>query len=265
MKILFVGDIFGGAGRRIVHAHLGHLIETHAVDLVVINAENAAGGFGVTPSIAEELFTLGAHVLTTGNHIWDKREIIDWMHTVPADSHERPRRLLRPANYAPGTPGHGVYEGKLADGTAYAVINLQGRVFMSASDDPFRAADAVLEKLTAKVILVDFHAEATSEKVALGWYLDGRVTAVLGTHTHVPTADARVLPRGTAFQTDVGMSGPYDSVIGVEVEQVLDRFLRGMPAKFDAARKNPKMCAALIECDAATGRAQSIRHFMLGE
>jgi len=158
-----------------------------------------------------------------------------------------------------------VYEGKLADGTAYAVINLQGRVFMAASDDPFRAADAILEKLQAKVILVDFHAEATSEKVALGWYLDGRVTAVLGTHTHVPTADARILPKGTAFQTDVGMSGPYDSVIGVEVEQVLDRFLHGMPAKFDAARRNPKMSASLIECDGATGRAQSIRHFLLGE
>ncbi len=265
LKILFVGDVFGGAGRRIVHAHLGHVIETHAVDLVVINAENAAGGFGVTPGIAEEMFDLGAHVLTTGNHIWDKREIIDWMHSVPAGSHERPRRVLRPANYAPGTPGHGVYEGVLPDGTAYAVVNLQGRVFMGSSDDPFRAADAILERLQAKVILVDFHAEATSEKVALGWYLDGRVTAVLGTHTHVPTADARILPRGTAFQTDVGMSGPYDSVIGVEVEQVLDRFLRGMPAKFDAAKRNPKMCAALIECDAVTGRAHSIRHFMLGE
>jgi metallophosphoesterase (TIGR00282 family) len=265
LKILFVGDIFGGAGRRIVHSHLGHLLETHSVDLVVINAENSAGGFGVTPHIADELFTLGAHVLTTGNHVWDKREIIDWMNTVPEDSHERPRRLLRPANYAPGTPGYGVYEGKLPNGTVYAVINLQGRVFMASSDDPFRAADAILEKLKAKVILVDFHAEATSEKVALGWYLDGRVTAVLGTHTHVPTADARVLPGGTAYQTDVGMSGPYDSVIGVEVEQVLDRFLRGMPAKFDAAKGNPKMCAALIECDAITGRAESIRHFMLGE
>ncbi len=241
------------------------MIETHAVDLVVINAENAAGGFGVTPSIAEDLFRLGAHVLTTGNHIWDKREIIDWMQSVAADSDAPPRRVLRPANYAPGAPGYGVYEGKLADGTTYAVINLQGRVFMAASDDPFRAADAILEKLQAKVILVDFHAEATSEKVALGWYLDGRVTAVLGTHTHVPTADARILPNGTAFQTDVGMSGPYDSVIGVEVEQVLDRFLHGMPAKFDAAKKNPMMSASLIECDGVTGRAQSIRHFLLGE
>lgn len=265
MKILFVGDVFGGAGRRIVHAHLRHVIETNAVDLVVVNVENAAGGFGVTPGIADEFFTLGAHVLTSGNHIWDKREIIDWMQSVPAGSHERPRRLLRPANYVAGVPGHGVYEGTLANGTAYAVLNLQGRVFMGASDDPFRCADALLKDLRAKVILVDFHAEATSEKVALGWYLDGRVTAVLGTHTHVPTADARVLPNGTAFQTDVGMSGPYDSVIGVEVEQVLDRFLTGMPAKFDAAKKNPKMSAALIECDPASGKAISIRHLLLGE
>lgn len=257
--------MFGGAGRRIVHSHLRHVVDSNAVNLVVINVENAAGGFGVTPSIAEEFFDLGAHVLTSGNHIWDKREIIDWMQSVPANSHERPRRLLRPANYVPGLPGHGVYEGVLADGTQYAVVNLQGRVFMSASDDPFRGADTILEKVHAKIVLVDFHAEATSEKVAMGWYLDGRVTAVLGTHTHVPTADARILPNGTAFQTDVGMSGPYDSVIGVQVELVLDRFLRGMPAKFEAAKKNPKMCAALIECDPVTGHAQSIRHLMLGE
>lgn len=265
MRILFVGDVFGSAGRRIVHAHLQHVLESHAIDLVVINAENAAGGFGVTPSIADELFILGAHVLTTGNHVWDKREIIDWMQSVPADSHERPRRLLRPANYAPGNPGHGVYEGKLANGTPYAVINLQGRVFMAANDDPFRTIDAILGRLQAKVILVDFHAEATSEKVAMGWYLDGRVTAILGTHTHIPTADARVLPNGTAYQTDVGMSGPYDSVIGVEAEQVLERFLHGMPAKFEAAKKNPKMCASVIDCDPVSGRATSIRHLMLGE
>lgn len=248
-----------------MQAHLQHVLESHAVDLVVINAENAAGGFGVTPGIADDLFNLGAHVLTTGNHVWDKRELIDWIQSVPAESRERPRRLLRPANYVPGTPGHGVYEGTLANGTAYAVINLQGRVFMAATDDPFRGVDAILANIRAKVVLVDFHAEATSEKVAMGWYLDGRVTAVLGTHTHIPTADARVLPNGTAYQTDVGMSGPYDSVIGVEIELVLDRFLTGMPAKFEAAKKNPKMCASLIECDAATGRAQSIRHLMLGE
>jgi 2',3'-cyclic-nucleotide 2'-phosphodiesterase len=231
----------------------------------VVNAENAAGGFGVTPGIADELFDQGAHVLTTGNHVWDKREIIEYMQSVPADSHDRPRRVLRPANYVAGTPGHGVYEGELPSGQTYAVINLQGRVFMTNLEDPFRVADALLKKISAKVIFVDFHAEATSEKVALGWYLDGRVTAVIGTHTHVPTADQRVLPGGTAYQTDVGMSGPFDSVIGVEKEQILARFLTGMPGKFEAAKGDPRMCAALIECDGATGRALSIDRIMLGE
>lgn len=264
MNILFVGDIFGSAGRHIVHEHLPHVVETNAVDLIVINGENAAGGFGITPSIAEEIFDLGAHVITTGNHIWDKREIFEYM-TVPADSHERGRRVLRPANYAVGTPGFGVYEGTLPSGQSYAVLNLQGRVFMSSCDDPFRKADELIGKLTAKVILLDIHAETTSEKVALGWYLDGRVTAVLGTHTHIPTADARVLPGGTAYITDVGMSGPYDSVIGVETELVLKRFLTGMPGKFEAAKGNPKMSAVLIGCDGATGRASSIQHLMLGE
>ncbi len=265
MHILFVGDVFGSAGRRIVREHLPHVVATNAVDLVVINAENSAGGFGVTPAIADDLFELGAHVLTTGNHIWDKREIIEYMQSAPEASHDRPRRLLRPANYVPGTPGYGWYQGKLPGGIEYAVINLQGRVFMAASDDPFRAADEILKQITARVILVDFHAEATSEKAALGWYLDGRATAVLGTHTHVPSADDRVLPGGTAFQTDVGMSGPWESVIGVEREQVLQRFLTGMPAKFDQAKGDPRMSATLIECDAATGRALSTRRFSLGE
>ncbi len=264
MNILFVGDIFGSAGRHIVREHLPHVIETNSVDLLVINGENAAGGFGITPSLAEELFDMGAHVITTGNHIWDKREIFEYM-TVPEDSHERGRRILRPANYAVGTPGFGVYQGELPSGQTYAVLNLQGRVFMSSCDDPFRKADELISKLTTKVILLDIHAETTSEKVALGWYLDGRVTAVLGTHTHIPTADARVLPGGTAYITDVGMSGPYDSVIGVETELVLNRFLTGMPGKFEAAKGNPKMAAALIGCDGATGRAYSIHHFMLGE
>ena len=268
MNILFVGDIFGSAGRRIVQAHLPHLVETHAVDLLVINGENAAGGFGITPSLAEEIFDLGAHVITTGNHIWDKREIFEYMKVLP-DSHVRGRRILRPANYTPTTPGHGLYQGTLEDGTQYAVINLQGRVFMSACDDPFRKADELLAQVDrqskAKVILVDFHAEATSEKVALGWHLDGRVTAVLGTHTHIPTADERILPGGTAYQTDVGMSGPYDSVIGVETELVLARFITGMPGKFEAAKGNPKIAATLITCDPATGRAQHIRRFLLGE
>ena len=264
MNILFVGDVFGSAGRHIVREHLPHVVASNAVDLLVINGENAAGGFGITPSLAEELFDLGAHVITTGNHIWDKREIFEYM-TVPADSHERGRRILRPANYAAGTPGFGVYEGKLPNGQSYAVMNLQGRVFMSSCDDPFRKADEMLAKIKAKVILLDIHAEASSEKVALGWYLDGRVTAVLGTHTHIPTADQRILREGTAFQTDVGMSGPYDSVIGVETELVLARFLTGMPGKFEAAKGNPKMCAALIACDGATGRASRIERIMLGE
>jgi len=265
LRILFVGDVFGSAGRRIVREHLPHVLTERGVDLVIINAENAAGGFGVTPAIADDLFDLGAHVLTTGNHVWDKREIVEYMQSVPEDSDERPRRLLRPANFVAGTPGYGVYEGELPTGQKYAVIDLQGRVFMGTSDDPFRKADALLEKIKAKVIVVDFHAEATSEKIALGWYLDGRVTAVLGTHTHVPTADDRVLTGGTAYQTDVGMSGPYDSVIGVEKELVLHKFLSNMPGKFEAAKGDPRMAATLIECDGKTGRAISTQRMLLGE
>jgi metallophosphoesterase (TIGR00282 family) len=264
VNILFVGDIFGSAGRHILREHLPHLMDSYAVDLLIINGENAAGGFGITPSLAEEIFDLGAHVITTGNHIWDKREIFEYM-KVPANSHERGRRILRPANYAVSTPGFGVYEGVLPDGTAYAVMNMQGRVFMNACDDPFRKADELLAKITAKVILLDIHAEASSEKSALGWYLDGRVTAVLGTHTHVPTADERILPQGTAYQTDVGMTGPYDSVIGVEKDLVLQRFLTGMPGKFEAAKGNPKLAACVIECDPTTGRAYSIKRLLLGE
>ncbi|HSY01544.1 MAG TPA: TIGR00282 family metallophosphoesterase [Acidobacteriaceae bacterium] len=265
MRILFVGDVFGSAGRRIVREHLGHVIAGHSIDLVIINAENAAGGFGLTPAIADELFDMGAHVLTTGNHVWDKKEIIDYLKSVPADSHERPRRIVRPANYAPGSPGYGFYQGALASGQTYAVVNLQGRVFMASNEDPFRVADALLAEITAKVIIVDIHAEATSEKAALGWYLDGRVTAVIGTHTHVPTADNRVLNNGTAYQTDVGMSGPYDSIIGVEKHLVIERFLTGMPAKFEAAKGDPRMAALIVECDPATGRAFSTERLLLGE
>jgi metallophosphoesterase (TIGR00282 family) len=265
LHILFVGDVFGSAGRRIVREHLGHVIASRQVSLVIINAENAAGGFGLTPAIADELFDMGAHVLTTGNHVWDKKEIIDYLKSVPADSHERPRRVIRPANYAPGSPGHGWYQGTLPTGDAYAVINLQGRVFMANNEDPFRLTDALLAKITAKIVIVDIHAEATSEKAAMGWYLDGRVTAVIGTHTHVPTADNRVLPGGTAYQTDVGMSGPYDSIIGVEKQLVLDRFLTGMPGKFEAAKGDPRMAALLIHCDPATGRASSCERLLLGE
>jgi hypothetical protein len=265
VNILFIGDIFGSAGRRIVREHIGHVRAAHAVDLTIINAENAAGGFGLTPPLAEEIFDLGADVLTTGNHVWDKKELIDYLNSVPADSHERARRVLRPANLQPDLPGYGVYEGTTQGGVAYAVVQLQGCVFMNTTNDPFHAANGLLKQIKAKVIVVDFHAEATSEKVAMGWHLDGRVTAVLGTHTHVPTADERVLPGRTAFQTDVGMSGPYDSIIGVEKELVLHKFLTGMPGKFEAAKGNPKMCAALIACDPVTGRASAIQRIMLGE
>jgi metallophosphoesterase (TIGR00282 family) len=269
LKILFVGDVFGSAGRRIVREHLGHVRLSNAVDLTVINGENAAGGFGITPNLAEELFDLGADVITTGNHVWDKKELIDYMRSVPADSHARARRILRPANLQHGLPGHGFYQGVLQggphQGLSYAVVNIMGRVFMNGTNDPFYRINRVLEGITAKIILVDFHAEATSEKVAMGWHLDGRVTAVLGTHTHIPTADERVLPGGTAYQTDVGMSGPYDSVIGVEKDLVLNRFLTGMPGKFEAASGNPKMCAALISCDPMTGKAYKIQRLMLGE
>jgi len=265
LNILFVGDIFGSAGRRIVREHIGHVRQAHDVDLVVINAENAAGGFGVTPQIAEDLFDLGADVLTTGNHVWDKRELIDYMNSAPAESDARARRVLRPANMQRGLPGYGVFEGTTRGGVPFAVLNLMGRVYLNGTNDPFEAADTLLAKIKAKVILVDIHAEATSEKVAMGWFLDGRVTAVLGTHTHIPTADQRVLPGGTAYQTDVGMSGPYDSVIGVEKDLVLRKFLTGMPGKFEAATGNPKMCAALINCDPDTGRATRIDRLMLGE
>ena len=265
MNILFVGDIFGSAGRRIVREHIEHVREANDVELLIINAENAAGGFGVTPQIAEEFFDLGADVLTTGNHVWDKRELIDYLNSVPADSKERPRRVLRPANFEAGVPGFGVFEGVTQSGVDFAVVNLMGKVFMSGTNNPFTAANEILARIKAKVIVLDFHGEATSEKVAMGWHLDGRVTAVLGTHTHVPTADERVLPGGTAYQTDVGMSGPYDSVIGVERDLVLHRFLTGMPGKFEAAKGNPKMCAALIACEPLTGRAKSIQRIMLGE
>ena len=268
MNILFVGDIFGSAGRKIVREHIGHVREAHKVELTIINVENAAGGFGVTPQIAEEIFEWGADVLTTGNHVWDKRELLEYL-SVPADSQERARRILRPANMQPGVPGYGIYEGLIHSGPhqglPYAVLNLMGKVFMSGTNDPFHAANNLLSQVKAKIIVVDFHAEATSEKVAMGWHLDGKVTAVLGTHTHIPTADERLLLNGTAYQTDVGMSGPYDSVIGVERDLVLQRFLTGMPGKFEAAKGNPKMCATLVTCDAATGRATAVQRIMLGE
>jgi len=260
-----VGDIFGRAGRVILREHLAGLLKKHAVDLCIVNGENAAGGFGLTPPIAEEFFDLGVDVITTGNHVWDKRELVDYFNAAVTEPYSPARRILRPANYPAGSPGVGVYEGTTGTGVAYAVVNLQGRVFMANIDDPFRVADEVLASIAAKVIFVDFHAEATSEKVALGWHLDGRVTAVIGTHTHIPTADTRVLPGGTAYQTDVGMTGPYDSVIGVQKEQVLQRFLTSIPGRFEAAIHDVRLCAVLVECDEATGRASSIERIMVDQ
>jgi len=262
VKILFIGDIFGRPGRNIVREKLKGLVREHSIDLVLANGENAAAGFGITPSLAEDLFDLGIDVMTTGNHIWDKREIIDYFNSADGNPHSPARRLLRPANYAPSLPGHGIYEGRKNE-VPYAVINLQGRVFMASNDDPFRKADELLQQTKAKVIFVDVHAEATSEKIALGWYLDGRVTAVVGTHTHVPTADERVLPGGTAYITDVGMTGPYDGVIGVNKEQIITRFLNNMPTRFEPATGDARLCAVVVDADDATGRARSMKRIML--
>ena len=261
MNILFIGDIFGRPGRTIVKDRLPELVKQYSVNLVIANGENSAAGFGITPPLADELFDLGIDVMTTGNHVWDKREIIEYFQMAEGNPHSPARRLLRPANFPASLPGWGVYEGQ-KNGTSYAVINLQGRVFMGASDDPFRFADKLLEKLKAKIIFVDFHAEATSEKVAFGWYLDGRVTAVVGTHTHIPTADEIVLPKGTAYITDVGMTGPYDSVIGIDKASVIQRFLNQLPARFDAAKGDMRLAGVLIEADVDTGRALSIQRIM---
>src|SRR6478752_9087788 len=234
MNILFIGDIFGAPGRRIVADHLQDMIATNGIDLAIANAENSAGGFGVTPAIAEDLFALGLDVLTSGNHVWDKRELYDYLNRQP--------RLLRPANYPEG-PGHGLVTVKARNGVECAVINLEGRTYMPSTDCPFRKADLLLSQIdpAVKVRFVDFHAEVTSEKMAMGWYLDGRVSAVVGTHTHVPTADTRILPGGTAYQTDAGMTGPYSGVIGVDKDIILQRFLKQLPVKMEAARAMPEL------------------------
>ena len=256
MNILFIGDIFASPGRRIVADHLQDIVETNAIDLAIANAENAAGGFGITPSLAEELFALGLDVLTSGNHVWDKRELYDYLNRQP--------RLLRPANY-PDAPGRGSIVFRAKNGVDCAIFNLQGRTYMPATDCPFRKADQLIAELDAsvKVKFVDFHAEVTSEKIAMGWYLDGRVDAMIGTHTHVPTADTRILPGGTAYQTDCGMTGPYHSVIGVDTQIIIQRFLTGLPVRMDAARGAPELHAVIIDVDESTGRARAIRRHAL--
>ena len=252
MRLLFIGDIVGRPGRNLIKAGLAGLADYHSIDLIIANGENAAAGFGLTREIGDELFDLGIDVLTSGNHIWDKREALDY---IGAES-----RLLRPANYPAAAPGNGRYLARCRDGRSVGVINIMGRVFMPLTDDPFAVVLREIEALRerARVIFVDFHAEATSEKVAMGWHLDGKVTAVVGTHTHVQTADERILPKGTAYLTDVGMTGPHDSVIGVDVEAVVGKFISGLPARFETATGNPRLNAVVIEADDATGRATDI-------
>ena len=252
MNLLLVGDIVGRPGRELVRRGLRAVIDAHEVDLVIANAENAAAGFGVTKDIGDSLLEAGIDVMTSGNHIWDKKEALDYIKAEP--------RLLRPANFPAGVPGRGSYVAQTGDGRAVGVINAMGRVFMQPLDDPFAVVLREIESIRhrTRVIIVDFHAEATSEKIAMGWHLDGRVTAIIGTHTHVQTADERILPKGTAYLTDVGMTGPHDSIIGMEVEPSLARFLTGMPSKFEPATGNARLNAVLVEADERTGRATGV-------
>ncbi len=256
--VLFLGDIVGRTGRRALDKFLPGLVQKHKPALIVANGENAAGGSGITEEIGQDLFML-VDVLTSGNHIWDKKEALPYL--------EREPRLLRPANYPPVNPGRSSYVFQAADGTKAAVLNLQGRVFMEPIDCPFKRADEEIAALraTTPIILVDFHAEATSEKQALGWHLDGRVSAVIGTHTHVPTSDERVLPKGTAYLSDAGMAGGRNAVIGIAREQALARFLTSRPQRFEPSKDGLYLSGAFIRVDAATGKALSITREILAE
>ncbi len=264
MRVLFVGDIVGGPGRQIVHDRLHDIVAQKKIDLVIANGENSAAGFGITPKLADELLHDGVDVLTGGNHSWDRREILDFMPHEP--------RLLRPANFPEGSPGGGLFAGTAKNGVKYAVLNLQGRTFLPAIDDPFRKADTELARVAADVdfVFVDMHAETTSEKIALGWYLDGRVSVVVGTHTHVTTADEQVLPQGTAYITDVGMTGPHGGVIGMDRQAIIKKFLDGLPARFEVAEGDVQMNTVVIETDdegprnsAGRLRAKSIERLRL--
>jgi metallophosphoesterase (TIGR00282 family) len=260
MKLLFVGDVIGKPGRRALQRLLPRLVDQHRADFVVVNVENSAGGFGVTPDVLAEIRDLPIDCYTTGNHVWDKKEGVEILDSEP--------RLLRPANYPEGNVGKGLYVGETAAGIPVAVINLEGMVFMSNLESPFRTADrllATLDRKKIKVVLVDFHAEATSEKQAMAFYLDGRVSAVLGTHTHVPTADERILAGGTALQTDVGMTGPYESIIGMRADKVLKRFLLQTPSSFEVAKNDVRLAGTVIEIDEKTGKALKIERLLVSE
>ena len=259
MRILFIGDIVGKPGREMVRKGVPLLVDQDGIDLVVANAENAAAGFGITKDIGDALLDWGVDVMTSGNHIWDKKEAIPYIAAEP--------RLLRPANYPAGVPGRGSYVATTGDGRAIGVINVMGRVFMLNIDDPFAVVLREIEAMRhrTRVIIVDFHAEATSEKIAMGWHLDGKASLVVGTHTHVQTADERILPNGTAYLTDAGMTGPHDSIIGMEREAALSRFLSGMPSKFEPATGNARLNGVIVEADDRTGRATHIRRVSCSE
>jgi len=252
VRVLFIGDIVGKAGRRAVRELLPTLKREWRLDFVVANGENAAGGIGITPEKAQELFLWGIDVITTGNHIWKRREIIPYL--------DKDHRILRPANYPPGTPGRGSGVFKIKEGISIGVLNLEGRIFMKPLESPFKTAKEHLSYLKEKtsLILVDFHAEATSEKMALGWFLDGEVSAVIGTHTHVQTADERILPKGTSYLTDAGMTGPVDSVIGMKKETAIATFITQLPNRFEVAGGKVELQGVYLELDAITGKALKI-------
>lgn len=257
MRILFIGDIVGKPGRRAVRDLLPQLVAERSVDFVIANCENAAAGFGITREVVEDLYSCQVDVLTSGNHVWDKREVLDFI-----DDYET---LLRPANYPDGVPGRGSVVVPAPGGTYVGVLNLAGRVFMPAMDCPFRTAEREIQKMKRKapVVIVDFHAEATSEKQALSWFLDGKVTAVVGTHTHVQTADEAIRPGGSAYISDAGMTGPFDSVIGTRKEAILERFLTQLPNRFDVAKGDVRLQGVLIEADPSSGRALKIERISL--
>ena len=256
MKLLLIGDVVGKPGRAALLDRLQDIKEQHAIDFTVMNAENVAGGFSITPAIGDLLLSSGIDVMTSGNHIFDKHEVIDYIKEQP--------RLLRPANYPPQTPGKGIWVGEVK-GVRIAVMNLLGRIFMQPADDPFRVANELLASLPAecKVRIVDMHAEATSEKMAMGWFLDGRVSAVVGTHTHVQTADERILHEGTAYLTDLGMTGSYGGVIGMKKGDIINRFTSPIHRKPDHSKSEVRICGAVVDVDEETGRAQSIERINL--
>lgn len=257
MKAFFVGDIVGKSGRVALKAHLSAVVSSHGVDIVIVNGENSAAGFGITEKVGNELFSIGAHVITSGNHIWDKKEALRYL-----DSEQR---VIRPLNYPPGVPGFGSVVYECDTGARVAVINVSGRVFMPPLDCPFRTLEAELERIgdSADVVIVDIHAEATSEKVAMGQYFDGKVSAMLGTHTHIQTADECVLPGGTAYITDVGMSGSVNSVIGVDSKRIFERFITQMPVRFEVAHGTSILCGVVVDIDETSGKARSIERIRL--